>query len=90
MKVQLYKILKYKVIILFPTKFKKLYDLEKSFITLGGDRYTVNNASTPEIKGGSVYFSWTVPFGKSPNNRTSFIMDNRPAADEVIGFGGAF
>jgi len=69
---------------------KATYDLEKSFITLGGDRYTINNASTPEIKGGSVYFSWTVPFGKSPNNRTSFIMDNRPAADEVIGFGGAF
>lgn len=69
---------------------KATYDLEKSFITLGGDRFTINNASTPETKGGSVYFSWTVPFGKSPNNRTSFIMDNRPAVDQVIGFGGAF
>ena len=69
---------------------KATYDLEKSFITLGGDRYTINNALTPEIKGGSVYFSWTVPFGKSPNNRTSFIMNNRPAVDQVIGFGGAF
>ena len=54
----------------------------------GGDRYTINNASTTETKGGSVYFSWTVPFGNSPNNRTSFIMDNRPAVDQVIGFGG--
>ena len=69
---------------------KATYDLEKSFITVGGDRYTINNASTPEIKGGSVYFSWTVPFGNLPNNRTSFIMDNRPAVDQVIGFGGAF
>jgi hypothetical protein len=69
---------------------KATYDLEKSFITLGGDRYTINNASTPEIKGGNIYFSWTVPFGESPNNRTSFIMDNRPAVDQVIGFGGAF
>ena len=69
---------------------KATYDLEKSFITLGGDRYTINNALTPEIKGGSVYFSWTVPFGKSPNNRASFIMNNRPAVDQVIGFGGAF
>jgi hypothetical protein len=31
-----------------------------------------------------------VPFGNSLNNRTSFIMDNRPAVDQVIGFGGAF
>mgnify|MGYP001221181603 FL=1 len=69
---------------------KATYDLEKSFITVGGDRYTINNASTPAIKGGSVYFSWTVPFGNLPNNRTSFIMDNRPAVDQVIGFGGAF
>ena len=67
-----------------------IYDLEKSFITVGGDRYTINNGSTPETKGGSIYFSWTVPFGESPNNRTSFIMDNRPAVDQVIGFGGAF
>ena len=69
---------------------KATYDLEKSFITVGGDRYTINNGSTPETKGGSIYFSWTVPFGESPNNRTSFIMDNRPAVDQVIGFGGAF
>jgi hypothetical protein len=69
---------------------KATYNLENSFITLGGDRYTINNTSSPETKGGSVYFSWTVPFGKSPNNRTSFIMDNRPAVDQVIGFGGAF
>jgi hypothetical protein len=69
---------------------KATYNLENSFITLGGDRYTINNTSSPETKGGSVYFSWTVPFGKSPNNRTNFIMDNRPAVDQVIGFGGAF
>ena len=69
---------------------KAIYNLENSFITLSGDRYTINNTSSPETKGGSVYFSWTVPFGKSPNNRTSFIMDNRPAVDQVIGFGGAF
>ena len=69
---------------------KATYNLENSFITLSGDRYTINNNLSPETKGGSVYFSWTVPFGKSPNNRTSFIMDNRPAVDQVIGFGGAF
>ena len=69
---------------------KTIYNLENSFITVGGDRYTINNTSIPEIKGGSIYFSWTVPFGESPNNRTSFIMDNRPAVDEVIGFGGGF
>ena len=27
---------------------------------------------------------------QKPYNRTSFIMDNRPAVDKVIGFGGAF
>ena len=67
-----------------------IYDLEKSFITVGGDRYTIDEGSTAETKAGSIYFSWTVPFGESPNNRTSFIMDNRPAVDQVIGFGGAF
>lgn len=68
---------------------KVTYDLNDSFITLGGDRYTVKNDSSPENTGGSVYFSWTVPFGKLPNSRTSFILDNRPAVDRVIGFGSA-
>ena len=68
---------------------KVTYDLNDSFITLGGDRYTVKNGSSPENTGGSVYFSWTVPFGKLPNSRTSFILDNRPAVDRVIGFGAA-
>ena len=74
---------------------KATYNLENSFITVGGDSYTINNGSSElsgraKTKMGSIYFSWTVPFGESPNNRTSFIMDNRPAVDEVIGFGGAF
>jgi hypothetical protein len=73
---------------------KATYNLENSFITVGGDSYTINNGSSElsgraKTKMGSIYFSWTVPFGESPNNRTSFIMDNRPAVDEVIGFGGA-
>jgi len=74
---------------------KATYNLENSFITLGGDSYTINNGLSEltgrhKTKMGSIYFSWTVPFGESPNNRTSFIMDNRPAVDQVIGFGGAF
>ena len=68
---------------------KVTYDLKNSFITFGGDRYTVKNGASPENTGGSFYFSWTVPIGKSANNRTSFILDNRPAIDKVIGFGAA-
>ncbi|MEC8077696.1 MAG: hypothetical protein VX093_01415 [Pseudomonadota bacterium] len=68
---------------------KVTYDLENSFITFGGDRYTVKNGPGPENTGGSVYFSWTVPIGKSASSRTNFILDNRPAVDKVIGFGAA-
>jgi len=69
---------------------KVTYDLKNSFITLGGERYTIKNGPAPEHTGGSIYFSWTLPFGKSPNSRTNFILDNRPAVDRVIGFGAAF
>ena len=76
------------------TGLKLTYDLENSLISFGGDRYTIDNSRTnginfPKNKGGSVYLSWTIPIGGSSSQRTNFIMENRPAVEEVLGFGAA-
>ena len=76
------------------TGLKLTYDLENSLISFGGDRYTIDNSRTngtnfPKNKGGSVYLSWTIPIGGSSSKRTNFIMENRPALEEVLGFGAA-
>lgn len=68
------------------TGLKITYDLPNSYLSLGGDRYDVHSVDG-DSKGGSYYFSWNIPFGSSSHERTKLIMDNRPAIDQVVGFG---